>query len=77
MTRKISQCHGMVDSRDATKTTESDDVVMEKDKDIVCETKMELLILMIHSQVLMSRLVRMVLLIFLMLLLSVPEKEQI
>ena len=67
----------MVDSRDATKTTESDDVVMEKDKDIVCETKMDLLILMIHSQVLMSRLVRMVLLIFLMLLLSVPEKEQI
>ena len=63
----------MVDSRDVTKTTESDDVVMEKDKDIVCETKMDLLILMIHSQVLMSRLVRMVLLIFLMLL-SVPEK---
>ena len=67
----------MVDSRDATKTTESDDVVMEKDKDIVCEARMELLILMIQSQVLMSRLVRMVLLIFLMLLLSVPEKEQI
>ena len=61
----------MVDSRDETKTTESGDVVMEKD--IVCEARMELLILMIQSQVLMSRLVRMVLLIILMLL-SVPEK---
>ena len=37
----------MVDSRDVTKTTESGDVVMEKDKDIVCEARMELLILMI------------------------------
>ena len=64
----------MVDSRNVTKTTESGDVVMEKDKDIVCEARMELLILMIQSQVLMSRLVRMVLLMILMLLLSLPEK---
>ena len=53
-----------------------DDVVMEKDKDIVCEARMELLILMIQSQVLMSRLVRMVLLMILMLL-SLPEKQLI
>ena len=61
----------MVDSRDITITTESGDVVMEKDKDIVCEARMELLILMIQSQVLLSWLVRMV---FLMLLLSLLEK---
>ena len=62
----------MVDSRDITKTTESGDVVMEKD--IVCEARMELLILMIQSQVLLSWLVRMV---FLMLLLSLLEKSKL
>ena len=44
------------------------------EKDIVCEARMELLILMIQSQVLLSWLVRMV---FLMLLLSLLEKSKV